>query len=109
MYECMYVPRKNRSHTSNTLCHVIVSGSISKRANLPCSEVWHNSIMILSNVEVLGVVESLLPSGVSSLGSVLVMPSFAKRFNMTGANFLDPSFSGGHKRLNREASFCWLS
>ena len=43
----MYVPRKNRSHTSNTLCHVIVSGSISKRANLPCSKELH-SIMIIS-------------------------------------------------------------
>ena len=32
------VPRKNRSQTSNTLCQVIVSGSISKRANRPCSK-----------------------------------------------------------------------
>lgn len=45
-------------------------------------------------------------SAVRSLGLVLSMPSFRRRRSMTGAKRREPSWAGGHRRLN-SASSLW--
>mmetsp|Transcript_5714 Transcript_5714/g.16333 ORF Transcript_5714/g.16333 Transcript_5714/m.16333 type:complete len:234 (-) Transcript_5714:819-1520(-) len=75
--------RRKRSFVSSTRRHVMASGSMSSRTNL------------------------LRSSGVSSSGSVLLMPSFFSRFNMTGAKLRAPSLSAGHRRRN-SASSVWV-
>jgi hypothetical protein len=47
-------------------------------------------------------------SGVSSFGSVLSIPSFLRRFSMTGANVRTPPFPAGQRRLKRASSF-WVA
>mmetsp|Transcript_46810 Transcript_46810/g.87183 ORF Transcript_46810/g.87183 Transcript_46810/m.87183 type:complete len:220 (-) Transcript_46810:469-1128(-) len=76
--------RRYRSLVSTTRLHVIFSGSRSRRANFTFS------------------------SSVSSSGSVLVMPSFFRRRNITGANSRLPFLSAGHRRLKRFSSF-WVA
>jgi hypothetical protein len=77
--------RRKRSQTSTTRCHVIVAASTSRRANL------------------------LLSSSLSSSTLVLLIPSLVRRFSMIGENLRVPSFSRGHKRLNKDLSLCWDS
>mmetsp|Transcript_13934 Transcript_13934/g.30741 ORF Transcript_13934/g.30741 Transcript_13934/m.30741 type:complete len:327 (-) Transcript_13934:299-1279(-) len=80
----LVMPLKKRSHTSSTLFHVMVSGSMSRRA------------------------KAVFSSSVSSLGSVLTMPSFSRRFSITGANLRTPALSTGHRRENIDLSD-WLA
>mmetsp|Transcript_24644 Transcript_24644/g.66405 ORF Transcript_24644/g.66405 Transcript_24644/m.66405 type:complete len:201 (+) Transcript_24644:1052-1654(+) len=79
------IRRSIRSHVSSTRFHVMVLTSMSRRANADTS------------------------ASVSSSGSVLAIPSLASRLSITGLNLRVPSFAGGHNRLNKAASLCWLS
>mmetsp|Transcript_15187 Transcript_15187/g.37831 ORF Transcript_15187/g.37831 Transcript_15187/m.37831 type:complete len:484 (-) Transcript_15187:508-1959(-) len=79
------MPRRKRSLVSTTRRQVMDAGSMSRRAKRRTS------------------------SGVSSAGSVLVMPSLARRRSMTGANVRRPCLSAGHRRLNSASSLCAFS
>mmetsp|Transcript_165 Transcript_165/g.340 ORF Transcript_165/g.340 Transcript_165/m.340 type:complete len:223 (+) Transcript_165:922-1590(+) len=79
------IERRNRSLVSITRFHVSVLESMSKRANFSFS------------------------SGVSVSGSVLSMPSFFRRRNITGANVRLPFLSAGHRRLNSASVDCVAS
>mmetsp|Transcript_2029 Transcript_2029/g.7063 ORF Transcript_2029/g.7063 Transcript_2029/m.7063 type:complete len:359 (+) Transcript_2029:534-1610(+) len=72
-------PRRWRSQTSSTRFHVTVSGSMSRRA------------------------KRLRSSSVSSAGSVLSMPSLARRLSITGANLRSPDLDTGTRR----SKSCW--
>mmetsp|Transcript_8433 Transcript_8433/g.13989 ORF Transcript_8433/g.13989 Transcript_8433/m.13989 type:complete len:243 (-) Transcript_8433:434-1162(-) len=79
------MPRRNLSQTSSTRFHVMVEGSMSRRAKRPFS------------------------SSENSLGSVFVIPSFFNLFIMIGVNFLFPSLSAGQRRENKDLSLWFCS
>ena len=76
------ISRRKRSLVSITRRQVIESGSISRRENRERS------------------------SGVSSLGSVLLMPSFFRRRSMDGEKLRLPCLSIGQSALNSFSSSC---
>mmetsp|Transcript_6815 Transcript_6815/g.21881 ORF Transcript_6815/g.21881 Transcript_6815/m.21881 type:complete len:263 (+) Transcript_6815:328-1116(+) len=78
------ISRRERSQVSRTRFQVMVSGSMSSRAKRSIS------------------------SSVSSFGSVLSMPSLARRLSMGGAKLRFPSFSG-QRRRKRAAVDCVCS